>query len=155
MISIGSGKSVEILHGFSSQDLALCSNLWSYRCSSGDSSHGLNNIGPSLAHDDALCRFHSSTHKHTSRPSRLHLVSSAPSVINEITKTRHLDSPGLTCQTHVGCVTIMCFTFVEEQEKIGTILNQPGQQRTSRFQGKHWMGIYPTQIFPFSSLTVA
>ena len=73
--------------------------------------------------------------KHTSRPPRLQLVSSAPSVINALTKTRHLNSPGLTFQTHVGCVTIVWLAIVEEQKKSGPMLNQPSQQRTSRLQG--------------------
>ena len=51
-----------------------------------DSSHGLNNSGPSLVHDNALCCFHSDTHKHTSRPPRLQLMSSALSVVCALNK---------------------------------------------------------------------
>ena len=91
-------------------------------------------MGPSLVHDNALCRFHTNTHEHTSRPPPLQLVSNALSVVNALTKTRQLNSPGLTLQTHVGCVTAVRLTLVEEKEKIGTVLDQPSQQRTSRLQ---------------------
>ena len=67
------------------------------------------------------------------RPPRLQLVPSVLSVAYAL-KARHLNSPRLAFQTHVGCVTIVWFTLVEEQEKIGTMLNRPRQQRTSRFQ---------------------
>ena len=100
-----------------------------------DSSRGLNNIGPSLVHDNALSCLHSHTHKHTSRPPRLQLVSSVLSVVYTLTKARHLNSPGLAFQAHVGCVTIVRFTLVIEKEMIGPMLNQPGQQRASGFQG--------------------
>ena len=70
------------------------------------SSHGLNNTCPSLVHDNALSLFYSNTRKHTSRPPRLQLVSSALSVVDALTKARQLNSPGLARQTHVGCVTV-------------------------------------------------
>ena len=72
-----------------------------------DSSHRLNNIGHSLVHDNALSCLYWNTHKHTSRPPRLQNVSSALSLVHALTKTRHLNSPALTFQTHVGCVTIV------------------------------------------------
>ena len=96
-----------------------------------DSTHGLNNICPSLVHGNGLSCFYSNTHEHTSRPPRLQLVSSALSVVSALTKARQLNSPGLTLQTRVGCVTVV-LTLVEEPEKIGTMLVQPSQQRTSR-----------------------
>ena len=99
-----------------------------------DSSHGLNNVGPSLVHDNALSCFYSHTHEHTSRPPRLQLVSSPLSAINALNKARQLNCPGLAFQTHAGCVTVVRLTLVEEQEKIGTMLDQPSQQRTSRLQ---------------------
>ena len=45
-----------------------------------------------------------------------------------------LNSPGLALQTHVGCVTVVRLTLVEGLEKIGTMLDQPSQQRTLRLQ---------------------
>ena len=79
-----------------------------------NSSHGLNNICPSLVRDNALSCFYSNSHEHTSRPPRLQLVSGALSVVNALTKARQLNSPGLALQTHVGCVTVVRLTLVEE-----------------------------------------
>ena len=99
-----------------------------------DSSHGSNNMCPSLVHDNALSCSHSNTHEHTSPPPRRQLVSSTLTVVDALTKARQINSSGLAVQTHVGCVTVVRLTLVEEKEKIGTMLDQPSQQRTSRLQ---------------------
>ena len=78
-----------------------------------------------------FARTPTNTHK---RPSRFQLVQGAFSVVDALAKTRHLNSPELSFQSHVSRVAIVRLTFVEEQEKIGTLLNQTSQQRTSRFQ---------------------
>ena len=117
------GRSTDILQQF----VVISLLFW-------DSSHGLNNNCPSLGHDNAHSCFYSNTHEHTSRPPRLQLVSSTLAVVNALTKARQLNSPGLAWQTHVGCVPVVRLALVEEQEKIGTMLDQRSQQRTSRLQ---------------------
>ena len=52
----------------------------------------------------------SNTNEHTSRPPRLQFVPNALSVVDALTEARQLNSPGLTIQTHVGCVTVVRLT---------------------------------------------
>ena len=78
-----------------------------------DSSRGLNNMCPSLVHDNALNCSYSNTDEHTSRPPRLQVVSSTLSVVSALTKARQLNSPGLSLQTHVGCVNVVRLNLVE------------------------------------------
>ena len=77
-------------------------------------SNGLNDVCPGLVHDNALGCFYANTHKHTSRPPRLQLVSSALSVVDTLAETRQLNSPGSALQTHECSVTIMRLAFVEK-----------------------------------------
>ena len=85
------GRSTDILQ----QSVIISLLLW-------DASHGVNNIRPSLVHDNALSCFYLNTHEHTSRPPRLQLVSSTLPVVNALTKARQHNSPRLALQTHVG-----------------------------------------------------
>ena len=90
--------------GFGSQGVprTFCSQVWSYSLLFWDSSHGLNNICPSLDHDNALSHFCSNTHEHTSQPPRLQRVSSTLTVVNELTKARQFNSPEPALQTYAG-----------------------------------------------------
>ena len=119
-------KCVETSPEFGSQGVprTFCSQLSSYLCSSGTRVTDCTTKVPVSSMTMRSVVFNSNNHKHTSRPPRLQLVSSA----------RQLNSPGLALQAHVGCVTVVRLTLVEELEKIGTMLDQPSQQRTSRLQ---------------------
>ena len=68
----------------------------------------------------ALSCFYANTHKHTSKPPRLQLVSSALSVVDALAETRQLNSPGLAFQTHTGGVTIVWLTPAKPTADSGT-----------------------------------
>ena len=68
-----------------------------------------------LVHDNTLSCFYTNTHKHASRPPRLQLVSKC-TFGSRHTRSNSRGSP------------------VENLEKVGTMLEQPSQQRTSGLQ---------------------
>ena len=132
MISSGSGRSVDTSPGYGSQGIprTLCSSLLSYRCSSGTCLTDCTTCVPvsSMTMRSVVC-----TRPPTNTP-LVHLDSNFCRV--RLRKSTH--SPKLGISTLQGLpfkrMTVVRFTFVEERKKIGAMLHQPGQQRTSRFQ---------------------
>ena len=113
MISIDSGKSVETSPGFGSQGVprTFRSSLLSYRCSSGTRLTDCTTYVPISSMTMRSVVFTltpTNTPRTTSTPTCAVCVSAE---VNALAKTRHLNFPRFAFQSHVGCVTVLRFSF--------------------------------------------